>query len=398
MASIHRDPRAPKGVWYAAYRLVDGRKAFRSTGTRDRGKAEIIAQAWDTAELAAAAGNLAHDRVLEILNETMKRLGATGIEFITVKDWLNDWLESKKGQVAESTHAAYTQAVTEFLACLGEHGSHRRLDAITEADIERYIRLMRDEGRSGATINKIIRKYLTAPFEKARKAGKIRFNPVMVTTAEPTENNEKDTFTAEQVAALVAVADPDWQGVILFGYGSGGRLGDIRNLKWSNLDVAAGIGTFREEKTKGRGARQAVIGLHPDFLDWLATRPAPEDGDAPVFPTLIGKPLNGENGLSNRFIGIMERAGVEGRLLREGNAGKGRTLKSLTFHSLRHNAATTVFNQAALKEITRRVTNHAAGGVVDRYIHDDVEAIKAAVGLIPRLPKVDGQQNERARF
>jgi len=64
----------------------------------------------------------------------------------------------------------------------------------------------------------------------------------------------------------------------------------------------------------------------------------------------------------------------------------------LSFHSFRHTAASNVFNQASLKEITRRVTNHAAGGVVDRYIHADVEAIRAATQLIPRLPKVEGEQ------
>ena len=30
---------------------------------------------------------------------------------------------------------------------------------------------------------------------------------------------------------------------------------------------------------------------------------------------------------------------------------------------------------------------HAANGVVDRYIHDDLEAIRAATALVPRLPK-----------
>jgi integrase len=383
MASIHRDPRAPKGVWYAAFRLADGRKAFRSTGTRDRGKAEIIAQAWDTAETAAASGGLSHDRVLEILNETLKRIGAAGLEFVTVKAWLTDWLASKQDQVEASTQKAYEQTVTEFLAYLGARGGNRRLDSITTADIEGFVRLMRKDGRAPSTINKIVRKYLSAPFEKARKAGMIRFNPVATTSPEKTEARTKDTFTGEQVAALVAVADPDWQGAILFAYGTGGRLGDIANLKWSSLDIAAGIVVFQEQKTDAR----AVIGLHPDFLDWLTTRPAPEDGEAPVFPTLAGKPLNGENGLSNRFIRLMRKAGIEGRLLREGNDKKGRTLRSLTFHSFRHTAATAVFNQASLKEITRRVTNHAAGGVVDRYIHDDLEAIKAATQLIPRLPK-----------
>jgi integrase len=83
----------------------------------------------------------------------------------------------------------------------------------------------------------------------------------------------------------------------------------------------------------------------------------------------------------------MEKAGIRGRLLRQANGEKGRTVRSLSFHSFRHTAATTVFAQASLKEITRRVTNHAAGGVVDRYIHEDLEAIRAATQLIPRLPR-----------
>jgi integrase len=386
MASVHRNPRSPKGVWYAHYYLADGRRVARSTGTTDRSRAKIICEAWAAAEIAAASGHLAHDRVLEILNETLKRIGATGVEFVSVKTWLEQWLDSKRDQVAPSTRLAYEQTVKEFLAYLGPRGASRRLDSIEGKDIEGFVRLMRKEGRAPSTINKIVRKYLSAPFEKARKAGTIRFNPVATTAPEQTEASDKDTFTADQVAALVAVADPDWQGAILFAYGTGGRLGDIANLKWSNLDVATGIVVFREKKNRVRD----IIGLHPDFLDWLATRPAPDDGEAPVFPTLAGKALNGENGLSNRFIGLMAKAGVAGRLLREGNAGKGRTLKSLTFHSFRHTAASTVFAQASLKEITRRVTNHAAGGVVDRYIHDDVAAIKAAVGLIPRLPRANG--------
>jgi hypothetical protein len=42
-----------------------------------------------------------------------------------------------------------------------------------------------------------------------------------------------------------------------------------------------------------------------------------------------------------------------------------------------------------LREITRRVTGHAAGGVVDRYIHEDLQAIRQASQLVPRLPKID---------
>jgi integrase len=381
MPSVHRDPRSPKGVWYCSLYLADGSRAFRSTGKKDKGQAQIICQSWQTAEREAASGDLTKDRVTEILNETLKRLGQSPVERISVKGWLADWLTSKEGKISPSSSLAYGQTVREFLQYLGDGGS-RRLESITERDIEGFIAGLRKDGRSPATINKIVRKYLSAPFEKARAIGKIKYNPVRGTSPEKTTSAPKETFTGEQIAALLTVASPDWQGAILFAYGTGARLGDAAGLRWSNLDVANGIVVFKEQKT----AAKAVIGLHPDFTDWLSARPVPPDNNSPVFPSLSGKPLNGENGLSNQFVRLLDRAGIEKRLIRSGNAGKGRSVRALTFHSLRHTAASNVFNQASLKEITRRVTNHAAGGVVDRYIHEDLEAIRAAVQLIPRLP------------
>jgi hypothetical protein len=128
MASIHRNSRSPKGVYYAVLRLSDGRRAYRSTKTRDKTKAKIICEAWQAAEDAAANGELMHDRVAEILNETLKRIGAASVEYVTVEGWLREWLVSKDGQIAESTHNAYTQAIDEFLAYLGERGRTRRLE------------------------------------------------------------------------------------------------------------------------------------------------------------------------------------------------------------------------------------------------------------------------------
>jgi hypothetical protein len=49
-----------------------------------------------------------------------------------------------------------------------------------------------------------------------------------------------------------------------------------------------------------------------------------------------------------------------------------------------------VFNAAALREIARRVTNHAAGGVVNLYLHQDLQAIRQAARLVLRLPEKIG--------
>jgi len=382
MASIHRNARSPKGVWYCHFTRADGTRVARSTGKRNKTEAKIICDALAQAETEAAAGEFSKDRLGELFNETLKRLGESPIERISIKDWLESWLGSKENS-APATFIAYKQTIADFLEFLGPKGATRRLESITERDIEGFIRLLRKEGRGPVTINKL-RKFISQPFEKARKLGKIRYNPVAATSPEKTDPTPKETFSREQVAALVqAAADTDWAGLILFAYGTGARLGDAANLKWSSLDITHGIVSFREQKT---GAK-ALLGLHPDFLDWIAEQPGRDDPAGFVFPTLAGKALNGQHGLSNTFVQLLDKAGIEKRFLRHGNAGKGRSVRALTFHSFRHTAASNVFNQASLKEITRRVTNHAAGGVVDRYIHEDLEAIKAATQLIPRLPK-----------
>jgi integrase len=387
MGCLVKDSRGRSKYWIACYRAADGRRLKKSTGKTDKRQAEVILATWEHAEGLATRGEATTERLTEVLNETLRRLGYEPIKAPSVKSWLKDWLDSKEDQVAPATYAAYEQVTREFLEFLGPAGMLRRLDAITVSDIERFVALLRSEGRSPGTINKLVRKYLSLPFEKARKTGKIRFNPVMATSPERSETLAKDTFTGEQVASLVRVAKgKDWEGAILFAYGTGARLGDVANLRWSNLDTVHGIVTFKERK----GQKAAVLGLHADFSDWVAERSKlNDDPESYVFPSLAGRRLGGEGGLSLEFLELMKSADIKVRLLREGNTGKGRALKALTFHSFRHSAASKVFNEAALKEITRRVTNHAAGGVVDRYIHKDLAAIKEATKLIPRLPKGD---------
>jgi integrase len=383
MASVHRDPRFPKGPWYCHYRLADGRRAFRSTGKKNRREAEIICAGLQEAEDEARGGSLSKERLLAIFNETMIRIGETPIQRIKVKDWLEGCLASKANSISASSYGAYAQAVREFLEFLGTRGAGRPLETITERDIEGFVARLRQQGLSAVTVNKLVRKYLNIPFEKARRTGKIPYNPIAGTSPERTDSTHKATFTGEQIATVLAVADEDWKGAILLAYGTGARLGDVARLRWSNLDVANGVVVFRQQKTR----EEAVIGLHPDFLDWLATRRVPENPEAPVFSSLAEVRVKGEKGLSNIFIGLLDKAGIEKRLLRTGDQGRGRGVRALSFHSLRHTAASSVFNAAALKEITRRVTQHSAGGVVDRYIHEDLEAIRSAVALIPRLPK-----------
>jgi Phage integrase, N-terminal SAM-like domain len=151
--------------------------------------------AWQYAEKLAGDGAATAERLAEVLDETLSRLGLAPIKTPSIKSWLEEWLKSKEGQVSASTHLAYEQIVREFLEFLGSAGSLRRLDSIGVTDIERFVASLRAGGRSGGTINKLVRKFLSAAFEKARKTGQIKFNPIMATSPERAESLARDTFT-----------------------------------------------------------------------------------------------------------------------------------------------------------------------------------------------------------
>src|ERR1700740_3581487 len=119
MASVTHDKRGA-GLWYARYTLADGRRVCRSTGKYKKAEALIVAQAWEAAEQGVLNGGLTQSRVLEILNETLTRVGLNPVEHVATGAWLSDWLKSCEGSNKEGTLLGYRQAVREFCDFLGE--------------------------------------------------------------------------------------------------------------------------------------------------------------------------------------------------------------------------------------------------------------------------------------
>jgi len=390
MPCLVKDQTGRSPYWYCAYTIAetdqDGtvrhRRLKKSTKQTDKKKAWEVCLTYVNAENAIAAKSATEQQLRKVINTALERIGERKLTDPTVKEQLNTWIENKRGSVSGATLVAYEQARDLLLAFLGPRAG-RSIRLLKKSDVVDFRDHLLKEGRTPATVNKLVKKYLTGPFESARKEGLIDFNPFVAVDALKAKKVTKDVFSKEQVARLAKAAKgTDWEGAILVGYTTGARLQDVANLRWSSIDSEVGVISFHERK----GDKPVTVGLHPDLEDWIGGQPPSDDPEAHLFPTLANRSGAGRNGLSKAFERIMDKAGVAGRELRSRD-GKGRSVHSLSFHSFRHGAASAVFNQAALKDITRRVTAHASRGVVDRYIHEDVEALKAATNLIPRLPK-----------
>ena len=388
MASLHKDPRKKSPFWYCAYRLADNRRAFRSTGKIKKDEAWIVCQSFVEMEGKVAEGEASADQLMKVVNATLKRLGHEPIERPSARKWFERWLATEKGAISEGTLDRYTQIVRRFLNNLGPKADIR-LSAITTDDVTKFRDELLEEGRTPRTVNQIIRSILKRPFKVALEEGIIDRNPVGSVRQLRGEIAEKGVFTPEHVRKLLETEKgSDWEGLILAGFYTGGRLMDLARLKWSNVDLTEKTLTFWQKKTEGKTPKAKVkIPLHPELEEYLIRHAGLDNPAAPVFPQLFDKSGSGKNGLSMTFKRIMERAGIKTGLIREKAGEKGRNISALSYHSLRHSFNSALANAGVSQELRQKLTGHASEAMNTLYTHHELQTIRNAVTSLPRLPK-----------
>jgi integrase len=388
MASITKDTHQPPKTpfWIACFNGVgsDGRvrRFKRSTKTTDRKLAQKMADEWEALEKLAGEKRLTESQCRKVIAQMYERTVGEPLHFKTGREYLTEWVESKKNETELRAWLKYDQIITDFLAHVGVKAD-RLLREITPADIRSYRDALKRKGLAAPTVNHAV-KILRMPFKAAHDAGYIDINPNTKNTVRPVKDEvrdvEKDVFTREQLSELVKAApSEDWTGAILCGYYTGLRLRDIADLQWSAVDLERRIVKVTTRKT----GKTVTVPIHSQFAAWL-DKQTRGIGKAPVFPTLAGKAGGGKSGLSMAFRRIMERAKIKGRLLREAN-GVGRSQSSLSFHSLRHGFVSAMANAGVAQELRQKLTGHASAEMNAQYTHHELESLRAAVSVIPSI-------------
>lgn len=384
MASVHKDPRRPAAFWYAQYYGADGRRKFRSTKTRNRKEAMAVAIRLEEAAGRARRKELTAAQARKILAELVEVSTGESLTHYTAASWFKEWLVIKKASATESTMTRYKQVLRDFERCLGPRAT-APLPSITPGDVAKFRDQLHEAGRAPSTVNVVIKKILSVPFEDARRRGYILSNPVQGVDAVKGRGAEADAgrepFTPAEVDKLLEVADElgkaDWKGAILCAVTTGLRLGDVANLVWEAVDSESAMIRLKTQKT---GMRQTSP-LHSDFADWLAKRTA-GIGKAPVFPSLHGRKAGGNRGLSMQFREIVDKAAIKGRVIER--EGVGRTGYSKGFHSLRHTFISDLANAGVAPDLRQKLAGHADEKVHAGYTHHQIETLRAAVEKLPR--------------
>jgi integrase len=352
---VFRREGAREPVWYAKYRLPDGRQVQRRIGpawtTRGRPGdgfyTRRTAQAW-------LDGVLAEARRGELPG--MVRTGATFAD--AVAEYMR-WLEQDRARKPTTLRGYESIMRAHLLPAFGE----RRLEDITPDEVEAWSAQLAARGLANSTRLRIL-TCLFGVMKRAKRIWKLPRNPI-ADVEKPIQSHaaiELEVFSPEEVHALVRAAESEQDAAIfLTAAFTGLRRGELVALRWRSVDFSHRtirvVASYSERSlsTPKSGRARSVPMAPPvaEALARLASRGHHAQEDNLVFPGVAGEYLDA-SALYRRYKLALKRAG----------------LRPLRFHDLRHTFGTQVISNPAVSILQLKAwMGHADIDTTMKYLH-----------------------------
>jgi len=356
---VFRVERARGPVWYAKYRLPDGRQVQKKLGP-----------AW-TGRGRPANGHFtkrtAEDWLGSVLDQarrgTLPGMVQTGVTFAdAAAEWLR-YIQHDRGR-KPSTVSGYRSIVgSELLPRFGQMA----LETITPAAIESWQASMT---QAASTRTKAL-VLMHSIFQRAREVWALAANPVADVEKPPvTRSGDLQVFSPEEVWALVRAAPSEADGALyLTAAFTGLRMGELLALRWRDVDFAGSAVRVRASYYAGnlttpKSGKVRAVPLAPDVASALAQLGRREHwtgDDDLVFAGEAGGYLDG-SALRRRYKAALATAG----------------LRRLRFHDLRHTFGTRMIAKADIRRVQEWM-GHADIQTTMRYLHYAPRAEDAAL-------------------
>jgi integrase len=278
---------------------------------------------------------------------------------VKVSAFLTDYLAYVKATFAHKTYLNADRVVRHFVRVAGE----RMIDSLTAEDLEKY-KQMRLESVSPTTVNIDIRT-LKAAFEVAvtwERLFKNPFKPVMQVRVNATK---KKALTREELQRVYDSIQLEWfRPIVRFAAGTGLRLGELPNLRWTDYNSKTGFLIVQSSKHyRVKGGKMRTIAVHETLRAMLDTMPK---GSDLIFPRPDGSAYSG-SWLSQLFKRHVRASGLS---------------EDLHFHSLRHTFGTHAAEDGMSVHILRDCMGHSSIRVTEMYLSGNAEQMTAQIGKL----------------
>jgi integrase len=215
----------------------------------------------------------------------------------------------------------------------------------TPHQVRHYVELRRSESASDATINRelaIVRRGFSLA---------LREDPPLVRRApyiqKLEEENVRQGFIDQGQYLALREALPDHlKCLLVVGYHCGNRLGELRKLRWPQVDLEARA--IRIEKAQAKGKKPRTLPIYGDMIEWLRWQAKHRvDGCDLVFHW-NGKPLG------SHLKGWERACTAVG-------------LEELHFHDLRRSAVRNMERAGIPRHVAMQISGHRTESVYRRY-------------------------------
>ena len=373
--------RGDSRFWWIGWRTPDGKAHFKSTKCQAKADAQRQLAAADSLRSAKASG-ASLDAVYQSLSQRSRPR-------VTVKAALASWMAECESSTTPETLTRYRTVADGFAAFLGAGDNGPMVEEVTSEQIRQFLN-QRRAARSGSTLN-LERKILSMFFLREIREEHLSANPVAPVKASKlsrAEKGRKRAFTLDELRTIFAKCPDDfWRYLVLSGFYTGQRLGDLVCLRWGAVNLQENVLRLAQAKT----GKAVQVPLRPAFRAVLAALRAKVGGVKPddfVWPEQAERyERSGAGGFGNQFYEILTECGlVPAREHRaRAKAGGPRTVSPVSFHSLRHTFVTLLKATGGSQAVAKELAGHSSDAISDLYTHTDTETLAKAIAALPEL-------------
>jgi len=243
---------------------------------------------------------------------------------------------------------------------------HARALDITPDAVTRYIQHRQAEGAAAATIKNEVAA-LGRAFTLAYRAGHLPQRPPLPTVR--VNNARSGFFTGAEVKELLKYLPDYLRSFVEVAYITGWRRGELRSLRWAQVDWESGTIRLERGTTKSGEPRSFPFTAHPRLAALLRElrekTSASERASGSVCPWVFNRAGRHMRGwYYDSWRTACRKAGVPGRL----------------FHDLRRSAVRNLVRAGVSEQVAMSITGHKTRSVFDRYhivsSADQVEAVR----------------------
>lgn len=365
MAYLYR--RKNSKYWWIGW-STGGREYQSSTKEEEEGKAQKKLAEYEMIERAGASGRLTEKFVAALAAEHAVKPKRP------LREAVEGWLADMRMSVKKGSAVRYEGVLQEFLGWIGDGF----LEDVSGSNVQGWLRVKAAKV-SGSTL-RYYRKILGAFFRA------LNYGDVMKDVRLPrVVGGQRQAFSVEEVGKLWrACGDDFWRYMVVLGFYTGLRMGDLILLEAGRVDLRQRVLRVRTQKRD----RWVQVPMAPAVVEALRGIP----GRGYLWPEQAALYLKrGPSPFSNEFREVMAAAGlVEAPLhWRKQKKLKRKTgprqVSPLSFHSLRHSFVTTIKATGAHQAVAKELAGHSSDLVNDLYTHLPVSVLEEAVARLPKI-------------